>query len=252
MNCGAYLLSPLAGKRGYGFSGSEETLSPRNFEIRMGNSASNPIIVPSQSANCDVQVSGGWECFDRFYFNSGDVSATGYHGMGLGDVEVLDFEYWTMSRMRLSSVDSTNNIVYLTGPTYQNSATNGFFPGHRYLIDNVLESLTQKATGQWYVDCCPGCANTVSTPASTWSLTYIAQTGENPGTDTVIVPQLPHPDLRRIFRPSGGPASRTRADPDAHRRAARHGMVPWPSRIRPAVGDRLRLVPRRNYADTMG
>ena len=153
------------------------------------NAATNPVIVSSESANCSVQVSGGWECFDRFYFNPGDLSGSGYHGMGLGDVEILDFEIWTMSRMRLSSVDTGGGVAYLTGPTFQNAQDNGFFSSHRYLVDNVLEALNQNASGQWYLDRCPGCANTTTTPAANWTLTYVAQAGENPSLDTVIIPQ---------------------------------------------------------------
>ena len=153
------------------------------------NALTNPVIVSSMSTNCDVQVNGGWECFDQFRFNPGDIAAAGYHGMGLGDVEILDFEKWSMARMRLASVDSANNIVHLTGPTYQDPIDNGFIPGHRYLVENVLESLNKTQSGQWYLDRCPGCPNTTTTPATVWNLTYVAQAGENPTLDTVIVPQ---------------------------------------------------------------
>jgi hypothetical protein len=153
------------------------------------NASTNPVVSPTQTTNCGIQVTNGWECFDQFYFTPGDVATSGYHGMGLGDVEVLDFEYWTMSRMRMASVDSTNNIVHLTGPTYEDSAYAGFLSGHRYLIENVLEALDTNQSGQWYLDRCPGCANTVTTPASTWTLSYIAQAGENPNNDIVIAPQ---------------------------------------------------------------
>ncbi len=153
------------------------------------NAASNPVVVSSQSTNCGVQVSNGWECFDQFFFNGGDLAAAGYHGMGLGDVQVLDFELWTMSRMRLASVDGANNIAHLTGPTQEIPQSNGFLPNHRYLVENVLESLNKNGSGQWYLDRCQGCPNTTTTPASNWTLTYVAQTGENPTLDTVIVPQ---------------------------------------------------------------
>ena len=45
---------------------------------------------------------GGFVCFDRFYYKGDDIGAN-YHGMALGDVEILDFEKWTMSRLRLRS-----------------------------------------------------------------------------------------------------------------------------------------------------
>jgi len=145
-----------------------------------------PVYVPAESDNCSVEVNGQWECFDRFSFNGNDI-ASNYHSLALGDVEILDFEKWTMSRMRLKSLDAANHIAYLTGPTAQNSDNRGFLPGHRYLIENVMESLSQP--GQWYLDRCanaPACTDS----NGDWTLSYIAQAGENPETDEVIVPQL--------------------------------------------------------------
>src|SRR4029077_20046431 len=63
-----------------------------------------PVYASSQSANCNIQMNGQWECFDQFYFSNSDV-ASSYHSLALGDVEILDFEKWTMSRMRLQYVD---------------------------------------------------------------------------------------------------------------------------------------------------
>jgi len=64
----------------------------------------------------------------------------------------------------------------------------GFFPDHRYLIEDVKEAL--KKPGEWYLDRCtdpPGCTNS----DGTWTLTYLAKPGENPNKQSVIVPQLP-------------------------------------------------------------
>jgi hypothetical protein len=147
-----------------------------------------PVFTSSQSENCSIQVGGQWQCFDRFYFSGNDV-ASNYHSLALGDVEILDFEKWTMSRMRLKSVDTANHIAYLTGPTLQNTNNSGFFSGHRYLIENVKESLSQP--GQWYLDRCtnpPACTDS----NGTWTVTYLAQGNENPATDEVIVPQQSH------------------------------------------------------------
>jgi len=130
---------------------------------------------------------GGFVCFDRFYYKGDDIGAN-YHGMALGDVEILDFEKWTMSRLRLKSVDTDHHIAYTTGPTFLASNISGFFPEHRYLIENVKEAL--KKPGEWYLDRCtdpPSCANS----EGTWTLTYLAKPGENPNQQPVIVPQLP-------------------------------------------------------------
>jgi hypothetical protein len=78
-------------------------------------------------------------------------------------------------------VDAANQTVYLTGPTsisQNNPGEVGFIAGNRYLVDNVEDELTQP--GQWFLD-------RSTTP---WTLTYLANAGEDPNTDNVIVPQL--------------------------------------------------------------
>lgn len=138
----------------------------------------------------------GWLCFDRFYYKNNDVAAN-YHAMALGDVEVLDFEKWTMSRLRLKYVDTNQHIVYTTpaftpprqsgGGAGVGGRISGFFPNHRYLIENVKEEL--KKPGQWYLDRCmnPDC----TTSAATWTLTYLAKPGEDPNNSAVVAPQVP-------------------------------------------------------------
>lgn len=113
------------------------------------------------------------ECFDRFYYKGDDVQP-GWHN--LDDVEILDFEDWTMSRMRLKSVDTASHIAYLTGPTNRAPRFFGFLPGHRYLVENVREALSQP--GEWYLERSDG------------RLTYLAEPGEDPATAVVIAPQL--------------------------------------------------------------
>ena len=128
----------------------------------------------------------GFICFDRFRYKGDDV-ASNYHGMALGDVEVLDFEKWTMSRLRLKEVDTGEHIAYLTGPTFPGATISGFFPNHRYLIENVKENL--KNPGEWYLDRCPN--SDCTSDQGVWTLTYLAKPGENPNRQPVIVPQLP-------------------------------------------------------------
>ena len=55
---------------------------------------------------------GGFVCFDRFYYKGDDIDSN-YRSMALGDVEILDFEKWTMSRMRLKSVDTEQHIAFI-------------------------------------------------------------------------------------------------------------------------------------------
>jgi hypothetical protein len=161
------------------------------------NAGKNPVTVGTSSTNCTLQISTGYECFDQFYFNPGDV-APSYHAMSLGDVEVLDFEHWSMSRLRLASVDTSNNIAHLTSPTVQGHDY-GFLPSHRYLIENCnpgVDGITadpncSASAGQWYLDRCPNSTLPCSSPQAIWTLTYFANSGENllPGADTIIVPQ---------------------------------------------------------------
>ncbi len=149
--------------------------------------------------NCAVYVKdSGWECFDRFHYNPSDpISAqwrnfapaagnlcnqpAGNSALG-GDIEVLAWEQFSTSKLRISCMDTTNHIVYLTGPTAfsQNRPQfDGFNTGDRYLVENVQDALTQP--GQWFLD-------RSTTP---WTLTYLANPGEDPNKDTVIIPQVP-------------------------------------------------------------
>jgi Right handed beta helix region len=133
----------------------------------------NPVFLSSPAKNCTEHFAAGYRCSDRFSFNPGDISATLHD---LSDVEVISFEDWTVSRMRLASIDSIHHVAYLTGPVARGTCF-GFLSGHRYLLDNVEEKLSEP--GQWYL-------NRATTP---WTLRYMARPGENPNRDTVIVPQ---------------------------------------------------------------
>ena len=148
--------------------------------------------------NCSVYFSGsGWECYDRFLYNPTDPIADTWKNLApsagnhcgqpagnpalAGDIELVNFEQYSVSKLRISCVDTTNGIVYLTGITATEAdhpTSHGFIPGHRYLIENVQDALAQP--GQWFLD----------RSATSWTITYLANPGESPNTDTVIVPQL--------------------------------------------------------------
>jgi hypothetical protein len=136
-----------------------------------------PVYVDSPSENCrkPAEKVGGYECFDRFRFKGNDLQPN-YANMN--DVEIDNFEKWCMSKLRLKSVDMSQHIAYLTGPTIQNVENAGFLPGHRYLVENVKEALREP--GEWYLD----------RGTSPWQLTYLPKPGESPEKDVVIVPQL--------------------------------------------------------------
>jgi hypothetical protein len=137
---------------------------------------------PAPNPNCTVYMAGlGWECFDRFQYTATDPISSSWTNLNApypaGDIELYDFEKWSASKLRIKSIDTSSNIIYLTGPTAQQDSYYGFIVGHRYLVENIKNELTQP--GQWFVD----------RSATPWTLTYLANPGENPPTDTVIVPQ---------------------------------------------------------------
>jgi uncharacterized protein (TIGR03437 family) len=161
------------------------------------NAPAQPAAAPT--ASCAVYIAGsGWECFDRFQYNPSDPIVNAWKNLApaagnpcgqsagnaalTGDIEVLVWEQFSTSKLRVSCVDTTDHIVYLTGPTgfsQANASEGGFITGNRYLVDNVQDELTQP--GQWFLD-------HSTTP---WTLTYLANNGENPNNDAVLIPQLP-------------------------------------------------------------
>uniref|UniRef100_Q01N79 IPT/TIG domain-containing protein n=1 Tax=Solibacter usitatus (strain Ellin6076) TaxID=234267 RepID=Q01N79_SOLUE len=155
-----------------------------------------PAAAPSQT--CSVYIPGsGWECFDRLQYSAADPIASTWKNLVpaagnpcgqpagnqaiAGDIELLVFEQFSTSKLRVSCVDATKRIVYLTGPTgisQNNASEQGFISGNRYLLENVEDALTQP--GQWFLD----------RSATPWTLTYLANPGEDPNAGVVVIPQL--------------------------------------------------------------
>ncbi len=162
----------------------------RRLRPRLGSYIGNyyriaaTVYLPSDSdPNCSVYMPGlGWECFDRFVYETSDPISSTWENLNSpypqGDIELYDFEKWTASELRIKSIDTKAHIVYLTGPTDQQDNFHGMIAGHRYVIENLKDAFTQPS--QWFLD-------RSKTP---WTLTYLANTGENPTTDTVIIPQV--------------------------------------------------------------
>lgn len=111
--------------------------------------------------------------FDRFQFKAGDIRKD---WKNLEDVEVLCFHSWTMSRMRIASIDEEKRIVGFTGATRSTSWWASLPKGNRYLVENVPDALSQP--GEWYLD------------RKTGMLTYMPMPGEDLTTATVIAPRL--------------------------------------------------------------
>lgn len=157
----------------------------------------------------DTCGTGTTECYDRFQYDPTALTAaqiatwSNYHGWNPsgqqpstspcystttqpaddGDIEILVFEKWTMSRERISCIDTTADIIYLEGSTVQNAMDHGYFTGHRYIIENVnTGTATSPALipGQFFID----------RTASPYVLYYKAQTGETPNTANVVIPVL--------------------------------------------------------------
>jgi hypothetical protein len=110
---------------------------------------------------------------DGFRFRAGDIR-TDWHN--LGDVEVVATHIWTMSRMRIASVDEKERVVRFTGHTSGTDFWAKFPKGNRYLVENVREALSEP--GEWYLD------------NRTGELTYIPLPGEDPKKTEVIAPKV--------------------------------------------------------------
>jgi uncharacterized protein (TIGR03437 family) len=156
----------------------------------------------ADSACPSVTSSDGTEskCLDRFGYNPNDpiadwinlnASASSCGGAPnpypAGDIELTLFDAWTVDVMRISCVDTTRHIIYFVGTTKGNASNYNFFGptlGHRYIIENTLDSFiaAQSAgeTGIWFLD----------RSTSPWTLNYLANNGENPNTDNVVIAQL--------------------------------------------------------------
>jgi Right handed beta helix region len=136
----------------------------------------NPVVLSAPAPNCTEAYGNGYRCGDRFAFTPGTLPGT-FHD--ITDVEIIDFEDWTVSRMRLESINGSQSVAYLTG-LMATGEFFGFLSGHRYLIQNVGESFGKP--GQWYLD-------RATTP---WILKLKARTAaENPNNAVIIAPQQP-------------------------------------------------------------
>jgi uncharacterized protein (TIGR03437 family) len=162
--------------------------------------------IPPTGANatCPSVANSGDEsqskCLDRFSYNPGDpiaqwinLNASGSVCGGPssayppGDIEITMFDAWTVDILRVSCVDTTNRIVYFTGPAKGNPGVYNFFgptTGHRYVVENTRDAFNAaRAAGQtgiWFLD----------RSVSPWVLNYLANSGENPNADTVVIPQV--------------------------------------------------------------
>ncbi len=141
------------------------------------------------------------KCLDRFIYNPDDpianwvnlhpndtdCAAGPANPYPAGDVELTLFNSWTVDVMRVSCVDTAKHMIYLSAGTKGDSVNyDSFGPvtGHRYIIDNAKEAFdaerTAGQTGLWFLD----------RSTAPWTLNYLANKGENPNNDTVVIPQI--------------------------------------------------------------
>ncbi len=163
--------------------------------------------VPPGNTGCP-SVSDGTQskCLDRFKYDPSDPITRWVNLNGIytgdpskpcqadssnpypaGDIELTLFDAWTVDVMRVNCVDTTNHIIYLTGPTKGAANQYNIFgpgAGHRYIVENAVDAFQQGQqtgqTGLWFLD----------RSTAPWSLSYLADSGENPNQDIVVIPQV--------------------------------------------------------------
>lgn len=149
---------------------------------------------PTASKGINGCSSTTYACGDRFQYNGTDVNFS-YKNISIGDVEILDFEKWTMARLRLatSGGDGTNPCTSGSGTACLTGATNsgssyGWQPGHRYLIEGGIPGTDTGFTAtpnSWALD-----RNNCTSTSCTWTLHFFAAAGQNPNTGLVEMPQM--------------------------------------------------------------
>ncbi|MEI6916457.1 MAG: right-handed parallel beta-helix repeat-containing protein, partial [Armatimonadota bacterium] len=85
--------------------------------------------------------------YDRFQFREGDIKSS---WQNLADIDVVTFHSWTVSRLKIASLDDQSRAVKFTGRTVAEVGYFNLAQGNRYLIENVKEALSDP--GEWYLD----------------------------------------------------------------------------------------------------
>lgn len=142
--------------------------------------------VAFDGSNC-TQYNDGTNCLDRVKIASGSVKTLSYN---LNDARFYNFANWNVDALRISNYGPTR--LQFTGPSLEAA---GFTHGRRFLIMNSREYFQDNLTpGTFYLDCGSGtpCAqNDAPQLPGSATLYYIARPGEDPPTDTILVPQQP-------------------------------------------------------------
>jgi GH141 insertion domain/Right handed beta helix region len=110
-----------------------------------------------------------------FTWASGDIP----FGRVTGPMELVFFQDWSISRVRVKSLDPATRTLttfHPVGPGAPHYAMDWYEPHPRYFLENDPAFLD--SPGEWYLD------------EATGQLTYLARPGETPDTAEVIAPQL--------------------------------------------------------------
>lgn len=111
--------------------------------------------------------------FDQFGYSGDDIRAD---WANLANVEIVVFHQWSASRLPIARVVAEENRVELAGHTNGTAQWTKFGQGHRYLVVNVKEALSEP--GQFYFD------------LPTGKLIYLPRPGETPEKTLVVAPRL--------------------------------------------------------------
>ena len=108
---------------------------------------------------------------DKFKYAEGDIDA---EWTNLNDIEVVVLHLWVDAHLPIKSVDESKRIVYFQKSSRRKLEDEG--KPARYYVDNVFEAMDE--AGEWYYN------------RKTGKLYYLAENGENPNEETIIIPRL--------------------------------------------------------------
>ncbi len=94
----------------------------------------------------------------------------------LSDVELIDFEAWDVPHLRIASINTATQRIITTAALPRETIFSGFIPGHRFLLEDVMESL--RVPGEFYLD------------RQSRTLTYLPEAGESLNTAVFVAPNL--------------------------------------------------------------
>jgi hypothetical protein len=157
-----------------------------------------------ENAGCPAIARSGHpsqaKCLDRFVYDPRDPIAnwanlhasdtacpTAPNPYPVGDIEVILFNSATVDVLRVSCVDTARHMIYFVANARGDSDhydAYGPAAGRRYIVENARDafdaSRSAGQTGLWFLD----------RSTSPWTLNYLARRGENPNSDSVVIPQM--------------------------------------------------------------